>query len=221
MIRNARLVHRLASLLALACFAALFIGADDCLGYTTSPSATYAVPTCPGAELRYTCVVTIYVIRPDTCGLGPDVTCSANFQYTPCASDVQDAKNTASALARGKAVNGKFLTPQCAILALDSTTPIYNDLVPVDPNSCACSDGTGGGSSGACLSNGDGCSADGDCCTGICSDASLCEACRADGELCGVNSECCSGSCAINSCSTGNAIHHLGLGGSGSGGGSP
>jgi hypothetical protein len=204
-----RTVRHIASLVLVAVFAVASIGGDGCFGDwgtpATPPSSANLGCSNPGYQ-RYACVVALYGLKPGVCEVGPyETTCSANFAVTPCASSVESAQNDAAALAKGMAVNGKFLTPQCAILPLYSDQPIYNDLV-LD-GSCTCSDGTGGGSTGpSCLSDGDICSADADCCSAMCSDQGACESCRSDLEGCVHNADCCSGICSINACG-GNALH--------------
>jgi hypothetical protein len=222
-------IRHYASLVLLACFAVASIGADNCLGFGDAPPLSAppsANPTCPSGQQRYACVVIAYGLPLTLCEIGPyDAGCSANLAATPCAFSEQDAQNRAANLAKAVPVKGKILTPTCAVLHVDSSTPIYNDLVP--DGACTCTGGgTGGSSTGgpACLSNGDVCGSDTDCCSSICSEGGACEACRADLEGCIHNADCCSGVCSLNACG-GNVLHlhdgGLGFGDTGTGGGSP
>lgn len=51
-----------------------------------------------------------------------------------------------------------------------------------------------------CANDGATCSADSECCGGICSESGACEMCRGMLEGCSTDAECCSGVCSINAC---------------------
>jgi hypothetical protein len=84
--------------------------------------------------------------------------------------------------------------------------PFDTDAGPIeveDFDGGASSCGAGGEGTGtSCTANAGDCTADTECCSGICSESGSCEACRMLLEGCTTNAECCSNVCSLNGCGT-------------------
>jgi hypothetical protein len=75
------------------------------------------------------------------------------------------------------------------------TPPTY----PGDADAGVGPDGGAADAGPACLANGSGCAANGDCCSGACL-SGTCGTCKADGAQCTSGSECCTGLCSAGQC---------------------
>ncbi len=197
--------QRTAASLLILLFGALSIGAntDGCVGSSQPPTPD----CCPTGQQHYVCSVSVrvadVVLMGDGNGPGVETRC---FAAPPaCASSAQNAQDGASAQAKSFyfASGSKTVIPlavQCAPAAVCIGGGATPQSEPLDmPGACGSVivPADGGVS---CMSPSGACTADTDCCAGVCSEMGACESCRMSSEGCVDDAECCSGICSLNAC---------------------
>jgi hypothetical protein len=144
---------------------------------------------------------------------GPTMGATSVRCYTAdpnCSSSQDDAENGAQQMAQAT-----YFRPGQTIVTLQSIQcrPVGNcrssgGVKPQDyPGACNEISVADAGAGAACTDLAGDCTADADCCSGVCSEANACEACRADLEGCTRGAECCSGVCSLNACGGAGPLH--------------